>query len=286
MAPRNVGIYTITVGDFEVTALNDGMFQAATELLVGVEGAEAERLLRETFRVLPPRISVSAFLLRAGGRTVLLDAGTGVQMGVGVLGDVHVHLHALGIAPEAIDAVLMTHLHIDHAGGLIDGEGRARFPRAEIVIHEREHGFWLVEGPPSNADERTLGAFDLARRTTGPYRERLRTAAGGEVLPGVTIEHLPGHTPGHSGYFLRSGGESLLIWGDVVHIPAVQLARPAASMAIDVDGEVARTTRERVLDHTASERILVAGMHLDFPTFGHVTRAGGGYAFVPVVWEP
>ena len=109
---------------------------------------------------------------------------------------------------------------------------------------------------------------------------------GEEVLPGVTAVHLPGHTPGHTGWRIESAGETLLIWGDIVHLPGLQFAQPAAGMAFDIDGDLGRSTRAKALDMVASDRLLLAGMHLDFPTFGHVRRAGSGYAFEPVVWAP
>ena len=96
----------------------------------------------------------------------------------------------------------------------------------------------------------------------------------------------PGHTPGHSGWIVSSGGDSMLIWGDVVHVPGVQFARPEAGMVFDVDVEQGRASRARAFDMAATDRLRVAGMHLDFPTFGHVMRAGRGYAFVPEVWTP
>ena len=102
----------------------------------------------------------------------------------------------------------------------------------------------------------------------------------------MTCHHLPGHTPGHSGWLLASGADTLLIWGDVVHLPGIQFALPEAGLAFDTDSDEARRSRRRALDMAATDKLLVAGMHLDFPTFGHVVKAGTGYAFVPSVWRP
>ena len=96
----------------------------------------------------------------------------------------------------------------------------------------------------------------------------------------------PGHTPGHSGWLIASGAESLLIWGDIVHMPGVQFPRPGAGMGFDVDGDQAIATRQRIFDMAATDRLAVAGMHLDFPCFGHVAKASKGYAFIPNVWTP
>ena len=287
MTLANPGLHHIQVGDVLVTALNDGQFDASTGLVVGVPVQECDDLLRATFRRLPPRITVSCFLLRYAGRHVLVDVGGGTAYG-NVLGHAAERLAALGIVPAAIDTVLVTHAHVDHVVGLLDAEGRAAYPNAEVVINGIETAFWLSEDNAARAPEAARESFATARRALTPYHNRTRTVADGtEALPGITCRHFPGHTPGHSGWSIVSGDESLLIWGDIVHLPGIQFARPEAGLVFDTDGDQARQSRARAFDMAASERMLVAGMHLDFPTFGHVARrAGGGYAFEPVVWNP
>jgi glyoxylase-like metal-dependent hydrolase (beta-lactamase superfamily II) len=283
---QHSGIHAIRVGDVVVTALNDGQFEASTAILNGVDEAKAAKAEADAFRVLPPRITISSFLLETGGKKVLVDTGCGTAFGP-AMGRGRAKLAALGIAPADIAAVLVTHAHIDHVCGLIDGEGRAFFPNAEIVINGAETDFWLDEAKAAAAPEAAKGAFATAQGALKPYAGRIRTVRDGqEGLPGITCRHLPGHTPGHSGWLIASGGASLLIWGDVVHLPGIQFALPEAGLAFDTDSDAARATRRRVLDMTAADRVLVAGMHLDFPAFGHVERRGGAYGFVPVVWRP
>jgi glyoxylase-like metal-dependent hydrolase (beta-lactamase superfamily II) len=286
MAHANPGYHHVQVGDVLATALNDGQFDAALEYVVNLPAADGEALLAGSFRPLPPRITVGCFLLRFGGRHVLVDAGTGNAMGH-VLGHARHNLAAAGVRPEAIDTVLVTHLHPDHVGGLVDAEGKAVYPKAELVIHEAETAFWLDKETAARAPEGARSYFTLAQQAVGAYGQRVRTVAdGAEVLPGITAQHFPGHTPGHSGWRISSGRETLLIWGDIVHLPGIQFARPEAGMAFDTDATQARETRARVFEMTAAERMLVAGMHLDFPTFGHVVRHGGSFAFEPLVWTP
>jgi glyoxylase-like metal-dependent hydrolase (beta-lactamase superfamily II) len=113
----------------------------------------------------------------------------------------------------------------------------------------------------------------------------MRTFAGGEVFPGVTALPIPGHTPGHTGYLIESGGQRVFIWGDVVHMPEVQVPRPEVSMVVDTDPTMAADTRRRVFDMVASEGLLVTGMHLHFPGFARVLRDGSGYRLVPEAWQ-
>lgn len=280
-----VGVHHLAVGDIAVTALNDGQFEGAFDWLVGVEAAEATKLHQASFRALPPRVTVNAFLVHLPDRLVLVDAGCGGVMGPD-MGRLAANLTAIGVAPGDVDTVLATHLHPDHVGGLVDGEGRAVFPNAELVVHEAEPRFWGDDATLAGATEANREFVMLARATMAAYGNRMRQVAGGEVLPGVTAVPEPGHTPGHTGWLVASGGDSLLIWGDIVHLPGVQFARPEAGVAFDVDGAQAIATRQRIMDMVATDRLRVAGMHLDFPAFGHVARAGQGYAFVPEVWRP
>ena len=102
-------------------------------------------------------------------------------------------------------------------------------------------------------------------------------------MPGISALRLAGHTPGHTGWLIQSGKEGLLIWGDVVHLASIQIAHPDTPLIYDVDPQAACATRKRMFDRVAADRLMVAGMHLDFPGFGHVVRKGAGYAFEPDV---
>ncbi len=197
MARANPGFHSTTIGEVVVTALNDGQFEAATALITGLPAQTSEALLRDSFRVLPPRFTVSCFLLEFAGRRVLVDFGTGGLYGA-VLGHAPTRLAALGVAPNSIDTVLLTHGHPDHVGGLVDAAGAAVFARAELVVNATEAAFWTGEPRADNGDP--------ARRALSAYAARLRHAADGEaVLPGITLHQFAGHTPGHSGYRIEFG---------------------------------------------------------------------------------
>ena len=286
MARGNPGIHSIQVGDVTVTALNDGQFEASTALVVGPSAEESDALLRASFRPLPPRITVSCFLVETPEQRVLIDTGTGNAYGA-VLGHAGEKLAALGIAPGSIDAVLLTHGHTDHLGGLLDAQDRPIYDRAELVVNGIEADFWTSDENLARAPEENRGAFEAARKVFAACAARTRRIADGQtVLPGITARHLPGHTPGHTGYAISSGTGSLLIWADIVHLPGLQFARPDAGVAFDNDVSQARATRARIFDEAATDRLLVGGIHHDFPVFGHVLRRGAAYAFEPSIWSP
>jgi glyoxylase-like metal-dependent hydrolase (beta-lactamase superfamily II) len=269
------------IGNAVVTALSDGTIDATLKVVANVPADEVREILAA--RGLPPvpRISVNAFALQFAGRTALIDTGAGGKLGptLGRLGD---SLAAAGIDPRDIDTVLLTHMHPDHSNGLTDTTGNATYPNAELVMHEDELAHWMDDARMAQASPRQRrDDFEAARRELAPYRDRVRLFRDGEVMPGVRALPLPGHTPGHSGYIIGSGNETLLIWGDIVHLPDVQVARPDIAVVLDTDRDAAIATRKRVLAIAATERLLVAGMHLHFPGFAYVVREGGTFALEP-----
>ena len=270
---------TMQVGDFTVSAVSDGVLNSNHDVIVGIERTESERLTGIAYGQ-PLPLDVNCFLIRHRDRLLLSDAGSGHSMAA-TLGKLPQNLRAIGVTPEAIDILLLTHLHPDHSLGLLDEAGRAVFPRAQLVVHEIEAEFWLDRTPGPDDSERVQRNTKAQRMVTAPYRERMRRIADGEVLPGITAMLRPGHTPGHTNWLIQSGNDRLLIWGDIVHLAAVQLARPDATLVFDVAPETARATRQRVLDWVATEGLCVAGAHLPFPGFGRVVRAGDGYAYAP-----
>jgi glyoxylase-like metal-dependent hydrolase (beta-lactamase superfamily II) len=265
------------IGDITVTALSDGVLAAPLDVVLGVARAEIERLAgRKPGEPLP--IAVNAFLLERAGKCALVDTGSGNSMGP-TLGKLPENLRVLGVAPERIETIFLTHLHPDHSNGLVDDAGNAIYPNAEVVLHETEAAFWLDRDEASGATERIRRNIAKTKVTTAPYRERMRTVRDGEAVPGISALLLAGHTPGHTGWLIQSGKDSLLIWGDLVHLAAIQIARPDTGLVYDVDPQAACATRRRMFDRVAADKLAVAGAHLDFPGFGSIVRKGSGFAF-------
>jgi glyoxylase-like metal-dependent hydrolase (beta-lactamase superfamily II) len=241
----------MSIGAIELTPVSDGSLATSLDVVLAPDKAEIERLAGKKIGD-PVHIAVNAFLFRHDGRWGLIDTGAGNTMGP-ALGKLADNLRALRVPPEAIETILLTHLHPDHSNGLVDGEGRAIYPNAELIVHELEADFWLDRDEAAGASERIRRNIAKAAVTTAPYRDRLRRVRDGEAMPGVSAVHLPGHTPGHTGWLLQSGGDGVLIWGDIVHLASIQIPRPDVGLVFDVDAQAASATRKRLFDRLAAD---------------------------------
>jgi glyoxylase-like metal-dependent hydrolase (beta-lactamase superfamily II) len=278
------GVYHRRIGDIVVTAISDGYLDGSMEVLRGISLAEGTQILADAFRP-ARRSSVNTFAIFSAGRVALIDTGSGTYLGETV-GHQMRNLRAAGIDPAAIDTVLLTHMHPDHSLGLTDrATGELLFPNAELAMHEREAPYWLDDANMARADERgRLVNFVYAREQLKPYADRMRGFAGGEVFPGVTALPAPGHTPGHTMYLVESAGQSVLIWGDIVHVPEIQIPRPEVTVAFDVNPEDAIASRRRAIDMVMADKLLIAGMHLHFPAFSRLVMRDGKPAVLPEPW--
>lgn len=277
------GFYRRKLGAFEVTALLDGDIAIELKLYSG-DAAEIAKRSAHSYQPSPPRSHVNAFAVNTGERLYLVDTGTGVLLGSS-LGRVTENLVLSGINPDQIDAVLLTHLHPDHFGGMTI-EGRPAFKNADVYVAEADAKFWLSTEMADKAPADFKPFFQMAASAIKPYAHRLKPIpANGEIGPGVSAVSLPGHTIGHRGFLFASEKQQMLIWGDIVHNAALQFDRPEWTLAFDSDQTQAATARKRAFDMAAAERLLVAGMHLPFPGLGFVERSGSAYRYHPDFWS-
>ncbi len=283
------GYYRMALGELEITALYDGYIDLDTKILSNTSPAEVQRLLTRMFLAgQKVQTAVNAFLINAGGKLILVDTGAAKAFGP-TLGFIGSNLKAAGYSPEQVDVVLLTHLHADHAAGLLNAEGKPLFPNAEVRVTQADSDFWLSEEIAAKAPEGFRPFFQMARSAAAPYQAagKWKTFSGdAELAPGIHAVDAHGHTPGHTAYLIESKGERLLIVGDAVHSHAVQFARPEVAIEFDSDKKQAVIARKKLFAFAAKEKLAVAGMHLPFPGIGHVRTEGKGYAWVPVEFSP
>jgi glyoxylase-like metal-dependent hydrolase (beta-lactamase superfamily II) len=280
------GYYHFKVGDLEVAALSDGTLPIPTlKLLTNAKPGEVASRLADAFQTPDVDASVNAYLIRAGSRLVLMDAGTGELYGP-TLNKLEASLKAAGVTPEQITDILITHIHSDHTGGLMVGK-RIVFPNATIHIEQKEVAYWLNAENRAKAPEAARKYFDEAAAKVQPYVEagQVKTFSGAtELLPGIRSVPAPGHTPGHTFYSIESQGQKLVFWGDVVHVADVQMPDPGVTIVFDVDPQAAAATRKKAFADAAQGRYWVAGDHISFPGVGHLRRDGTGYRWIPMTY--
>jgi glyoxylase-like metal-dependent hydrolase (beta-lactamase superfamily II) len=280
------GVYYRRIGDIVVTALSDGYLEGGVDVLQNITPDDALHVLNENFWP-GRRTSVNCFAIYSAGRLALIETGSGDYLQP-TAGKLQKNLAAAGIDPADIEKVILTHMHPDHSAGLTDPKtGTKYFPNAELIVHENEPRHWSDDAAMAKATERAKRLyFQCAREQMAPYHNVMRTFSGEtEVFPGVRSLPITGHTPGHTGYMIASGNQSLFIWGDIVHAPDIQIPRPEVTIEHDNDPHAAAATRKRVLDWVTTDRQLVAGMHMHFPGFAHVVKRGDSYMMLPEAWH-
>jgi glyoxylase-like metal-dependent hydrolase (beta-lactamase superfamily II) len=277
------GYYRLRVGEAEVIALSDGTVPfAGYNILQNTSQAEVNAL--DAADAKPPfEASMNAYLIVLGNRLILIDTGTGELLGP-TLNKLPFSLRAAGYSPSQITDILLTHIHADHSGGLMDRE-RIRFPNATVHMEKREISFWLSPGEMEKAPQQHKPYFLQAMQTVQPYVKsgQVRPFEGEtELFPGLRAIPAPGHTPGHTFYALESRGEKLVFMGDVIHAPEVQFARPSVSVTYDVDPIQAIATRQAAFRAAARDHFLVAFAHVSFPGVGHIHADGEHYRWNPI----
>jgi glyoxylase-like metal-dependent hydrolase (beta-lactamase superfamily II) len=229
----------------------------------------------------------NALVVNTGRHLVLFDTGMGDSMGAAsqmfgpTTGRLLRNMRAAGIDPAQIDYVCATHAHCDHVWALVDANGNRNFPNAQVVISEADLNYWTDDANKRGPDF-MVPFIDGAKKNLNAYRDRLVMARDGqEALPGVTAFATPGHTVGHTVYFISSEGRTLVNTGDLAHHHILLLRRPQWEFAYDTDPKQSAQSRRRMLDRLAAEKPQAVFFHFPWPGIGHVRREGESFGWVP-----
>lgn len=278
------GWYRMMLGDFEVTALSDGTVELPVDqLLANITPAKLKTALDRAYMKTPVETSVNAYLINTGTKLVLVDAGAGGLFGP-TLGKLVANLKASGYQPEQVDEIYITHMHPDHVGSLATS-GKATFANAVVRAHKAEGEFWLGQANMEKAPEQMKPFFQGAMASLNPYvaSGKYKPFEGEtELVPGVRAMPSIGHTPGHTVYVVESKGEKLVIWGDLMHVAAVQFQDPSVTIQFDVDSKKSAPARKKAYADAAKKGYFVAIAHVSFPGIGQLRTDGAGYRWLPV----
>jgi len=283
----NPAHFSFTLGETKLTVISDGYFSLPMNMF-GINASPEEVQAFMAAHYLPTDANyahTNHLLVEKGDAKLLVDVGSGHRF-FDTAGRLAANLDAIGIGLDDITHVVITHAHPDHIWGIRDEFDEPLFPSAEYTLGQVEHDYWMQDGLVDRVapedQQFVLGAVNSI--TADGVDWRLLTDQS-EVIPGVTLIDTPGHTPGHMSVLVTDGDQSLLAIGDAMNHAWMNFAHPDWYNASDTDGPLAVTSRKRLLDMAAADRIPVLGYHFPFPGVGHVMAEGDSYRFIPALWQ-
>lgn len=286
----NTGHYRFRVGGIDATVLSDGLIGGPPRVYASdAPEQELQEVLRHAF--LPTdrlTLNLNTLLIETNGRRILLEAGAGQTMGPQG-GRLFENLAAIGLRPEDIDVVVISHTHPDHVGNLRTIDGGKAFPHATVFAPRADWDFFVRNDPdlsymPVPEDFRRSFAAAI-KRSVEPIADEVELyEAGTEIVPGLHTLAASGHTPGMATFLVQSGDDQLLLTADLAYHPIVNVDRPWLP-GPDRDKDSALASRRRIFDMAAADQILVLGFHFPFPGLGRMLKTDTAYAWVPAYWQ-
>lgn len=274
------------LGSFEITVLSDG--HRPVENPQGIFGTnstkeEVEALLTENYLPVDKmQFSFAPTLINTGEDLILFDTGNGEGGREGGVGQTLANLKASGYEPGQVTAVVLTHMHGDHIGGLMEA-GAPAFPNARYVAGQAEYDFWSSDarmGTPAENGHKGV----MAR--VAPLAEKTTFIGDGDaVVSGITAMAAFGHTPGHMVFNVESDGRRMVITADTANHFVLSLQRPEWEVRFDIEKANAAAARKKVFDMLAADRVAFVGYHMPFPSVGYVEAMDMGYRFIPETYQ-
>ena len=283
LGPAPQYFYRFTVGGAEVTVVSDGALGLGDPkgTFTGVTDDEVRKMLSDNF-LSPTNIVLeqNSPIVNIGDKLVVFDTGMGTSKMFGAAtGRQQKSMKEAGIKPEDIDAVVFSHGHIDHIGGVVGEDGKNLFPNAQFYIAESDLNYWTDY---DKAGPKLKDFVDHAKKNLMPVRDRIVFYKDGqEFLPGIQALAAPGHTVGHTIFMISSEGKSFAYIGDLTHHPILLMEKPRMEFAYDTDPKQAAESRVRMLDMLATNKIPILAYHYAWPGIGHVAKTGDGFHYIP-----
>ena len=282
------GYYRTMLGDFEITVLSDGTVSLPVrDLLTNISPKAVDNALAKSYLKSPLETSVNGYLINTGEKLILVDTGAAGLFGP-TLGNLVSNLKASGYQPEQVDEIYITHMHADHVGGLMAGDKLA-FPNAIVRADQHDADFWLSQSNLDKAPADSKGFFQGAMASINPYvkADKFKPFDGNtDLATGIKAIASHGHTPGHAIYAVESKGQKLVLWGDLMHVAAVQFDHPGVTIKFDTDSKAAALQRKKAYAEAAKQGYLVGSAHISFPGIGRLRADGKGYVWIPVNYVP
>jgi glyoxylase-like metal-dependent hydrolase (beta-lactamase superfamily II) len=279
--PQPENAHAFKIGELSAMSLRDGGIEPPNDNKVFGVGLKPEDVAAVLSAAGQPtdklQLDIDPLLVKTTDRVLLFDTGAGPNFGP-TAGKLPGSLAEAGVDPQSVTDIFISHAHGDHVGGLVNAQGALNFPNATIHISKPEWKFLSGAGAEG---AKKFGVANYAALVAAMKPKVDAFAPGAELVPGVVkAVEIKGHTPGHSGYKITSGTDSLLYIGDSMHHFVISVQKPEWTVAFDMDGATAAKSRAKLLAESAASGQRIYAVHFPFPGIGKIEKRGEGFAWV------